>query len=357
MDGGARSRLERLLCGARRLADPADSLGRTARARLSRSSGLSPENVEWGLRHALEAAPSEAELDELGASVEPRARSHVLLSANVFVAAHRAIALALAASPQVYVRPSRREPEMTELLAEAAPGVFERVSELAPRPGDQVFAYGRAETLQRVADSLPVGVTLWRHGPGFGVVVASSPGPDSTDLARALSVDIAAFEQRGCLSPRVLLYEGGRDGASELARSVASALAERQREVPLGQLSEDERADIARYRDTLLYTGELYPAGDGFVGVAAAGSPLTLAPVGRNLHIIPVRDAATQLASVATAVTTFAYVGPEAQRVRLAATLPNARVAEPGRMQTPRFDGPVDRRLGASRITAARRNR
>lgn len=345
MDSGARARVQALLRGAQRLSDPSDSLGRIARTRLVASSGLSRENVEWALRCALETTPSAAELDELVASVEQTPRSHVLLSANVFVAAHRAIALALAASSEVYVRASRREPEMTELLAEAAPGTFQRVDELAPRAGDQLFAYGRAETLQLVASALPEDVSFWGHGPGCGVVVVSASYSASEELARALSVDVAAFDQRGCLSPRLVLFEGPREGAVELARTIASALAEKQLEIPLGELSEDELADIARYRDTLLYTGELFSAAAGYVGVAAAHAALELAPVGRNLHVVAVEDAVARLEPIAHAVTTFSHVGPDARRIRLAAALPSARPAKLGHMQTPRFDGPVDRRV------------
>ncbi|HET9930441.1 MAG TPA: acyl-CoA reductase [Polyangiaceae bacterium] len=347
MDRDVRARLEELLRGARRLADDADPIGREARARLTRSSGLSRENVEWALREALETSPSDAELEALVESVATTPRSHVLLSANVFVAAHRAIALALAASPEVYVRPSRREPEMTELLAEATPGLFRRVDELTPSAGDQLFAYGRAETLDQVARALPEGVLLSTHGPGFGVVVLSEPLEDDERLATALSVDITAFDQRGCLSPRVALLEAPRERALAFAKLLAASLTARQNEVPLGALGEQERAEIARYRDTLLYTGELYPAGEGYVGVAAPDAPLELAPVGRNLHVLAVDDATALLEPVQHAITTFSHAGPEERRERLAAILPHARAAKLGRMQTPLFDGPVDRRVKA----------
>lgn len=353
MDAAVRARLQELLRAARRLADAFDPLGREARARLTQSSGLSRENVEWALCNALETSPSEAELDALAASVQQTPRSHVLLSANVFVAAHRAIALALAASPEVYVRPSRREPEMTELLALAAPSLFERVAELAPSAGDQLFAYGRAETLEQIASSLPRGVELSMHGPGFGVVVVNEPLADAASFANALSVDVSAFDQRGCLSPRVVVFEGARARALEFAELLASALARRQREVPLGELSEPERAEIARYRDTLLYAGDLFVAGDGYVGVAGPAAPLELAPVGRNVHVLAADDALAELEPVAHAITTFSYAGPEARRARLTSALPNARAAEIGRMQTPRFDGPVDRRVNA-RIARSR---
>ena len=347
METAVRERLFELLRAARILADPSHALGREARVRLTHSSGLSKENVEWALTSALETQPSEAELELLAASVEKTPRSHVLLSANVFVGAHRAIALALAASSEVCVRPSRREPEMTDLLAAAAPGLFQRVQELHPLPGEQLFAYGRTETLREVARALPSSVTLHGHGPGFGLIVVSAAARNGTpleELARRIAVDIAAFDQRGCLSPRVLLVEGSHERALEIAREIALALSARERSVPLGKLTALELAEIARYRDTMAYSGDLFSAGSGYVAVAPPGASLELAPVGRNLHVFSVADARSLVRPLGAAITTFAYEGSPEGEAELARALPGARKARPGEMQTPRFDGPVDLR-------------
>ena len=63
----ARSRVERLLEGARVLRDPASPLGRRARAELPKATRLSPEGVELALSECLETEPTDAE--PLGASV------------------------------------------------------------------------------------------------------------------------------------------------------------------------------------------------------------------------------------------------------------------------------------------------
>ncbi|MFZ5893882.1 MAG: acyl-CoA reductase [Myxococcota bacterium] len=341
----ARARLEHLLAGARKLADPQDSLGREARVRLTRSSGLSAANVEWALTHALESHPSEEELEALAASVVESPRSHVLLSANVFVAAHRAIALALVASAEVFVRPSRREPEMSELLATAAPGLFQLVGELDARDGDQLFAYGHAETLREVQSRQAAGVLFHGHGPGFGLVALSAEAIDDAErLANDLSIDLAAFDQRGCLSPRLLLMEGSRTNAIAFAERLAAALTRIERDIPLGELSPEERAEVTRYRDTLAYSGELFPAGRGYVGVAPSGAPVELAPIGRNLHVLATDDASALIQRLAPGITTFAFAGAPEREAELRALLPAARRAHIGHMQTPAFDGPVDLR-------------
>src|SRR6188768_461847 len=199
-----RARLEPLLESARSLADPASERGRLARERLAHSSGLSAQGVDFALQRCLEIAPDEREIAALIRSTPSAQVAHVLLSANVFVAAHRAIAIALAASAEVRVRASRREPEMAELLLAGAPGSFQLVTELSPHSGDRLWAYGSDDTMAEVAATLPAGVALHAHGSGFGVAVLDEVPPEAElgALLGRLAEDIALFDQRGCLSPR-----------------------------------------------------------------------------------------------------------------------------------------------------------
>jgi hypothetical protein len=277
--------------------------------------------------------------------------SHVLLSANVFVAAHRAIALALAASPKVEVRPSRREPEMARWLAQAAPDLFRLVDTITPASGEQVFAYGRQATLDELSRALPAGVRLWAHGPGFGLVVCDESALSSEELcqrlATALALDVVLFDQRGCLSPRLILIEGSAASALRLARALAAALNDWQRRVPLGAMASEEQAEKARYAATLAYAGELLTAGPSLIGVGALNSPLALPPAGRNLHLLPVSDARARVGALSASLTTYAVAGSAALAASLSRILPQARAATPGRMQCPPFDGAVDRRVSA----------
>jgi hypothetical protein len=351
MTPAARQRLERLLAGARRLADPGNEKARERRERLCASTGLTRAGVDLALARCLELEPTAAELDALASSVPPSPRSHVLLSANVFVAAHRAIALALAASPDVCVRASRREPAMASFLHEETPGLFALVETLEPVAGDQLFAYGNATTLAALSDTLPKGVRLHGHGPGFGLIICdeSSVGSESLErLANALALDIVLFDQRGCLSPRLVLFQGSEASATRLARALAAALDDWERRVPVGSSTEDERAEAVRYAATLSYSGQLASAGRGLIGVGPLDSALTLAPAGRNLHVLPVTDAAARAESLAAHVTTFSAPCSETLGRAVAAALPQARPALPGRMQCPAFDGPVDRRASYS---------
>jgi Acyl-CoA reductase (LuxC) len=337
-----RVRVEALVASARRIADGASEFGRRARRLLAASTGLSLENVEWSLVHALETAPSETELTALSLSVEPARGAYVVLPANVFVAAHRAIALALAASPLVRVRPSRREPHFARLLAEGAPGLFELVDDFAPAGGDHVFAYGSDTTLAAIRARLPPGAALHAHGPGFGIAVVDVRHA-TAEAAHALAADVAAFDQRGCLSPRAAFVLADRAETERFAELLARALAERARSVPLGRLDDAEQADVARFRDALIYAGSLLAAGPGWVSVTDGAA--LLAPVGRNLCVVPAASI-TQALSVfdASRLTAVGVAGPSELATELRRALPGARVSELGRMQRPAFDGPADRR-------------
>jgi hypothetical protein len=338
-----RARLEPLLESARDIASPLSALGKRARERLLASTGLSPEGLNFALERCLESRPSEAELKALLASTPRSARAHVLLSANVFVAAHRAIAIALAAAPEVHVRASRREPEMAELLLQGAAHAFALESELSPESGDQLWAYGGDDTLRSVAEKLPPGVVLHAHGSGFGIgVVAGRPSDAELELLLLkLAEDIALFDQRGCLSPRLLLVTGGPEYAHDVARELAHALATLESRIPCGRLSAHEAAEITAYRDTAGYAGEIFSAGRGFV---STGATVVMPPVGRNLHVLSTRNVLGSLSKQSSFITSCA-IDPDSELCgALRQALPGARLCAFGDMQRPPFDGPVDRR-------------
>jgi len=333
------------LQSARALANAASEHGRDARARLVESSGLSAEGVDFALQHCLEVAPTEPEISALIRTTPTARVAHVLISANVFVAAHRAIAIALAASAEVRVRPSRREPEMAELLSMGAPGSFKLVEELAPQTGDRLWAYGSDQTMAEVAARLPQGVTLHAHGSGFGVAVLSGAHSDSelADLLQGLARDIVLFDQRGCLSPRVVLVDAEPEAALALARALATELAELERRVPRGRLTAAELGEIAKYRDTAHFLGEVLEAGSGLVSLATQTSWL-LPPSGRNIHLLTTADPIVAVRPYRALITSCAVAGDPELRAALSLALPGARICRFGEMQSPPFDGPVDRR-------------
>lgn len=359
-DPSARERVERLLAAARRITRAGSPEREALVSELAASTGLSRAGVELALERHLELQPSREELDTLLASVPRAPRAHVILPANVFIAAHRALALALAASPRVSVKPSRREPVFVTALARAEPGLFERVTQLAVTAGEHVWAYGHDVTLAQLRQTLPAGSLLHAQGAGFGVAVVdlAREGFDAEAAAEAIARDTVAFDQRGCASPRLIFCIGARGLAGcarAFAASVAEALARWESRVPRGRLDPDEAADAAWYQRTAAATAELYGAGRGSVALRVAGDggasshhepasfQLEVPPVGRHLELIALEDVRPALDALAPWLTAAAS-DSAALRVDLGRWLPRARVAPLGELQRPAFDGPVDLR-------------
>ena len=350
MSSSGRARVERLLELSRAL------LGEQRQALSERwhaTTGLSAEGVAWALDHCLERAPSAAEIAALVATVPSARRAHVILPAQVFVAAQRAIALALASAPQVFVRPSRRDPVLAQALAARGQGLFECVAELSVQPGDHVWAYGADLTLSALRAQLPAGAVLHAHGSGFGVaVVELTQAARLKDAARAIAEDVLCFDQRGCLSPRLVLALGQESQAHSFADTLAAALVEAGRRVPRGALSADERAEESWYRQCLACFAPILDSGHGSVSVRALElslaasqglAALLLPPAGRHLQIVPVERLDPALRGLERWLTSVGCATPELE-ARARALLPRARVVPLGRMQSPAFDGPVDLR-------------
>jgi hypothetical protein len=343
---GARSaRVEELLQAARTLANPACIASERLRQRLLTTTGLSRPSIDFALEHCLEQRASEAELGLLLSRTPQATRALVLLSGNVFVAPLRAIALARAASAQVVVRASRRDPALAEALLELVPHAFALEPELHPEAGDQVWAYGSDATLAKVRATLPAGVTFHGHGSGFGAVVVdySVSADDVARDASAIALDTVMFDQQGCLSPRLVCVRGSAEAARALAQALAAELERLNGVLPPGHEGPEALGERRRFRDAATYAFEVVQAGSSFVSLSV-DSQLELPPSGRNLHVACVAEPAAHLSSLRAQLTCVAVRGPAPLEAQLRTSLPGARVCELGRMQRPPLDGPVDLR-------------
>lgn len=312
------------------------------------STGLSKAGVELALREHLEVAPSDAELRALVAYAGDAPRVGVVLSANVFVGALRAIALARAASERVVVRPSRRDPAFTRALVAAVRDhalTLDESFDVAMFEEGELHIYGHDETIAAVRSRLGPGVRLVGHGSGLGVAWITARA-DLDAAARSVADDVVVFDQRGCLSPRIVFVEGAR--ADAFADALHRHLDERGRVVPRGLLPADVRTASERYIDTMAYAGRVLIGSDHVVGVAPAGAPLVASPAYRHVHLVScatAADAASFMAPLRESIVAFGSDDADAAE-RLAPSW--ARRAALGRMQKPPFDGPVDWRTSLS---------
>ena len=342
-----------LVRAAARLADPVASHASRLRADIARITGLSPPNVELCLQAHLETHPSPREIARLVASSPKVPHVHLLLSANVFVGALRALALAAAASPSISVRASRRDPSFVRDLVAAIDDPtlvngIDFVDDVSVAPGEALHIYGRDETIRSVCRTIDPNALIHAHGNGIGFVAigASASVPEA---ACALARDVVPFDQRGCLSPRIVLIEGSIDVARAFAAAVAEWLARWEQRVPVGRLDPNELADRTRYRDTVAVLGEVVQKAASVTGIGLDIHPLLLPPPGRNLHVVGCRDAARAIELLLPWRRFAAAIGTAGQHgdsfvASVLSAVPDARRSVLGSMQRPAFDGPVDLR-------------
>jgi Acyl-CoA reductase (LuxC) len=319
-------------------------------AELADQTGLSPQGVDLALTKSLEVSATSAQLDALLSCVTEAAQVSVVLSANVFTAALRALALALASSSRVTVKVSRREPLFPRLLLTYLRDTCEPVAAMVRLGEDAeisairegvIHAYGRKETLEAICASATVPV--WAHGPGFGIAELSlsrePPECDELDaFAASLAEDIALFDQRGCLSPRVVWAPP--EHTESFAEALSLALADAQLRMPRGVLTSEERVEIARYKQSIRAVGRGFEGPGHFVGLAETA---WLPPPGRTVHVCPKNQATIGwLQSMGAFVTALGSDCP--RRSTLIAHLPHVRHSLLGAMQRPPLDGPVDLR-------------
>ncbi len=342
-----REALGRLVSGASRLYARRDVWV----SDLASTTGLSEAGVRLGFEH-LEREVSDDDVARLSAwalSQGPADRVTVLLSATVFVAAFRALVLARIVAPEVVLRPSRRDPICARALVECMQDTSIRIEEgldVASVDRGVIHAYGTDATLRAVEAAARVPVL--GHGTGLGVCVV---GGDPVAAGEAIARDVVAFDQRGCLSPRIVWVDGGAR-ARDVAHALASAL--EASPVPRGVLSVDERGEARRWGESMRFAGQVWEGPWGAVGLTCAPDAV-LGPPGRHVHVAPFATTPELRAALAPLARFVTTIGFQDGGLDPAALVPHARVVALGSMQRPPLDGPVDRRSAGVSSTDPRR--
>lgn len=359
----ARARVWCVIRAARRIQDSADVLGQEARVRLPDVTGLTRESITLALLDHFETNPTDTEIETLLASTTHAPVCHVILSANVCTAPLRALALAVATSERVFVRPSRRDPIVTELLVRAlsedaefiaSGGALEIVETIRCETGDELHLYGSDESIAAITAGLPDGVVVRAHGTGIGIAVV---GRDLVidAAADALARDIVPFDQRGCLSPRFVFVEGDALRAERVSVALHEALVRYSERIPRGLLDAGLQAEISRYRATMEAIGSYWFGPSHGVGFDATPRALVLPPAARIVHVVVMdaQNVPTLLGPWMRHVTAVGSDDAGALSASILQCVPEARRSRLGHMQRPLLDGPVDGRTKPIRVSAA----
>jgi hypothetical protein len=314
------------------------------------SANLSLEGVALALDRCLERSASEEDLSRFVARAKAHATSEVvlILSAQVFTAAFRAILFARACAERVVVKPSRRDPLFAELAC-ARLGPFgvacAPALDIAQVERGMIHAYGRNETMAqiRAASRVPV----LGHGSGLGVVLLDPSVRD--DEIDALAHDVVVFDQRGCLSPRIVFVRGLFADVQRVAARLHSALAASR--IPRGELTGDERTAAVAFSDLVVMCGgDLHRGVCHSIGTASRFDTGLLAPTGRHVLVtpLPIGDESPAISALFSLRPFVTTVGVDTRNrdavTRDLGLQSGVRVVPLGRMQEPPLDGPVDLR-------------
>ena len=362
------ARVDRALAGAAAmLADPSSPLGKQARDVLPTRTQLSPEMIDWALRTTLEtitlATLSEAR-DARSRSLHPHrpvpARLHaVVLASNLFTASIKPIVWSLLCRTPVALKLPSEDEGLAELFALALvlvdeevgqavlPARFSRTDDALTRllfhDADAISIYGSDQPVQALRAEIPVQAELIAHGHGLGAVfVGKDTPPDGLEGAAlsGIASDVAAYDQRGCLSPHFVFVEaGGPIEGPELAERLAGSLASLARERPRAPLAVGQSTQQVQWRRVSEALGELFE-GDGYAVAFDGEGPLRGCPLARNVAVHTVRDErelSLRLAPFGEHLKCLAITGQTPDLVRMEGLAPTLvpRHTVPGFMQRP----------------------
>ncbi|HLN63939.1 MAG TPA: acyl-CoA reductase [Symbiobacteriaceae bacterium] len=367
---------------ARRWLDPGDELRVEALAGLAESTGLAPAMLRRGLDQMIQRMQGLGALldQDLGTrealdgfawrapGVLSRAFGPGLLtcvfSGNVPGIPAFDMALGLALKSAVLVRPASEEPVFAPLFARSVAEVDADLGRClavarwgyeetwAYERAGAVLAYGGDESVAAIRRLVPPEVRFVGHGHKISFAVIAREAA-TAETARRLALDVAMYDQQGCVSPHMAFVErGGALAPAAFAAAVGEALARLQGEMPRGRLTAAEAMALRSVRDEAEFTADAYFGSQGDLswavvhGEEARFLPSPLNRLLRTFAVDDVRDVAGVVAPFGSYLQTVAWAGPDERRTAVAELLGRlgaSRVTPVGRVQEPsplwRHDG------------------
>jgi acyl-CoA reductase-like NAD-dependent aldehyde dehydrogenase len=215
----------------------------------------------------------------LHAREQPEQLVALVLAGNVFTAALRPMLLSLLVGAPLLAKASSHDGvlphALSRALSEAHPVLgaacavvsFDRQdrerSQALLASASSVQVLGSDETVAAIASELAPGTRLLGRGHGLGIALieqaALSTEASARHAARALARDVAAYDQRGCLSPQIAFVRaGGAVTPLRFAEIAFGALCEEERENPRGVLPVEVAHAQSSFRAVSVARGVLH---------------------------------------------------------------------------------------------------
>lgn len=259
------------------------------------------------------------------------------LARSVVTAPLRAIALPwLAGAASVRVRASRHQQGLVRAFVAAFGDP--RITVTADFDGvDHAIVYGRDETVRAWASTLPPEVGFEGFGHGVGVVYLDAP---TEAAAEALALDVARYDQRGCLSPQCVFVRGEARG---FARALHEALGALEATLPRGALDAGEGAAVMQWQGVQMAQCGWFRRGATHA-VGGRDEPARVgSPGARNVVVVGVSGPAAVGELLGEERAHVSVLGTD--RVERALwPWCRGRIVTVGAMQDPPLDGPEDAR-------------
>ncbi|MFM2415745.1 MAG: hypothetical protein RL385_468 [Pseudomonadota bacterium] len=310
------------------LADAETPLGKRAREELPASTGLSAAMIEACLRDALDGLSADALVKLIDAIPAPFPRALavragrlcvVVLAGNVFTAVLRAVLWPLLLGLPVIAKAASADsllPRLLESALRADPSVpfakafsvvgLEDHDDPALRAlldqADVVSVYGGDDTLSALREQLSASTVFQGHGHGLGAAfVARAALVDNAhagSVAVGLARDVAAYDQRGCMSPHCVWVEaGGHVDAEAFGSLLHVALGALEPMLPRGAIPFEVAAAQLSYRGVGALRGRVL-TGRAHAVCIEGQAELRLSPGYRNVQVLAVEDEAALLAQL-----------------------------------------------------------
>ena len=181
------------------------------------------------------------------------------------------------------------------------PGGSEALEKVALLGADAVVAYGADQSVAALRSRVPVTTRFVAYHHRFSVAVVGVEAlgePHAEACAASLANAVAIFDQRGCVSPRVVYAEeGGTVSPRAFARLLALSLAGLERDLPSGALDKSEASALHQARGTAELMAasesgaEIHHGGEAPWTVIFDVEPTAPSPcLGRSVRVVPLTD-------------------------------------------------------------------
>ncbi len=311
--------------------DPSSTIRHELLKRLPEATGFSPEMVEEGLRRGFDAWSAEGfkqvverELGPLNTLDNPRHSPRVtgfdttavILAGTIPMPSLLAILWPLALRSPVLAKPARHDPVMPALVAQALQEVDPQLGhclEIVDFPREDnsasaallrspcIVATGSDESISALSRQVSPTQRFvgYGHRLSLGIVDGEGlvAGPELDALAERFALDIALWDQLGCLSPVGIYVLGDGSGIDHLTEAIAASLARAEECWPRGEIDPGTGAVIREQRAEAELRDSI---DDGIRLLASPGTQWTVlrehepafrpSPLHRFIRLYPVRD-------------------------------------------------------------------